>query len=151
PPISPAGPLPPRHARARASPAAARSRAGRSCQVELVSDRRKMRLDVGLADLPQRRWPPLRRLVLVDDHRTDSLIEIMPPGDAGNYSEFGAHALVEIEAAATAQLRQRDLEAQRRLGAHGSGGGAGKGHICASGCGLGVESCQDVLDPIGLE
>src|SRR5215813_14019992 len=107
---------PRRHAPARGC-AAARSRADRSCQVELVRNRSKMAIDVGIADRRERRRLPMRRLILVDDHRPYPLVEVMPACDAGNYSEFGPHALGEIEAAAAPKLGERDLETQGRFDA----------------------------------
>src|SRR5215813_11314043 len=109
-------PHPRRHAPARGC-AAARLRADRSCQVELVRDRREMALNLGIADRGERRRLPMRRLILVDDHRPYPLVEVMPAYDAGNYSEFGPHALGEIEAAAAPKLGERDLETQGRFDA----------------------------------
>src|SRR5262245_55325551 len=99
-----------RHAPARGC-AAARWRADRSCQVELVRNGREMALDLGIADRRERRRLPMRRLILVDDHRPYPLVEVVPARDAGNYSEFRPHALGEIEAAAAPELGERDLEA----------------------------------------
>src|SRR5262249_55815081 len=143
-------PLPRRHAPARGC-AAARLRAGRSCQVELVRDRREMALNLGIADRGERRRLPMRRLILVDDARPYPLLEVVPARGAGKYSEFGPHTLGEIEVAAAPRLGERDLEAQGRLGADGGSGGSGEGRVDAACGGRGVESRQHVLDPVPAE
>src|SRR5436190_23031478 len=90
-----------------------------------------MALDVTLADRLQRGRLPARCPVLVDDHRSYSLIKVMPLGEAASYSEFRTHALVEIKDSAAPEQRQGDLEAGRRLSAQQGRRGVGKGRIRA--------------------
>src|SRR5262245_27921829 len=81
-----------------------------------------MTLDLGLADLGQRRRPPTRGIVLVDDHGPHALIKIMSMNDARHYAEFHAHARFEIPCLAAPHLRQRHFETERRFRAYyGSG------------------------------
>ena len=54
--------------------------------------RREMPLDLGRAHLGERRRPPARPVVLVDDHGAHALVEIVAFDDARHYAEFGAHA-----------------------------------------------------------
>src|SRR5262249_56104726 len=79
------------------------------------------------------------------------LVEVMPAYDAGNYSEFGPHALGEIEAAAAPKLGERDLETQGRFDADAGSRGSGEGRVGAACGGRGVEFRQHVLDPIAAE
>src|SRR5581483_3307971 len=117
-----------------------------SRQPELVAGpRREMALDLGLADAGERRRPPARLVVLVDDHGTHALVEIVAFDDARHYAEFGAHARRKIPGFAAPHLRQRDLEAERRFGAD-RGGGLARPIIA-----LAVERGDDVLDPVMRE
>ena len=68
---------------------------------------------------------PARRLILVDDHRSYSLVEVVPPDDAGHDAKFGTHALGEIQRGTAPHLRKRDLQARRRFRAY-QGGSAGR-------------------------
>src|SRR6266481_3385795 len=90
----------------------------RSCQPELLRERGKMAFDLGLADGGQRGGSPARGIVLVEDHGTDSFIEIVTVDDARNDAELGAHALAERPVRTAAHLRQRNLQARRRLPAN---------------------------------
>src|ERR1041385_971567 len=81
-----------------------------------------MALDLSRAHLIERRRPPTRLVVLVDDHGAHAFIEIVALDETRHYAEFGAHARGEIPTFAAPHLRQRELEAERRFGTHGSGG-----------------------------
>src|SRR5258708_13084208 len=80
-----------------------------------MGQRLEMAFDLGRADRFERGWLPMRRLILVDDHRSNPFVKIMPEQQARGYAEFTAHALGKIEISTTPQLRQRDLETGRRL------------------------------------
>src|SRR5437870_13479302 len=110
-----------------------------------------MALDVGLAHRRKRGRLAARRLVLVDNHCSYPRVGVMPAHAAGDYAEFGAHALVEIEFPAASKLRQRKLETQWRLCAEQGRGGLREGCIRAVSDGLRVERREDVLDPVGVE
>src|SRR5262245_40029665 len=77
-----------------------------------------MTLDLGLADIGQRRRPPTRVIVLVDDHSPHALIEIMSMDDTRHYAEFHAHARFEIPRLAAPHLRQRHFETERGFRAY---------------------------------
>src|SRR5215831_3473714 len=94
---------------------------------------------------------PARTIVLVDDHGPDTLVEIVPISDAGHYAEFGPHALLKRPVTATLHLRQRDLEAQRRLGANRRRHIARPAGVALCGRGLCVEPRQYLLDAAGGE
>src|SRR5262249_58622006 len=89
-----------------------------SWQFELAGYRSEVPLHRGRINRRESGRLPVRRLILVDDHRPHPLIEVMAPHHAGHYAEFGAHALGEIERGAAAHLRQCELEAGWRLCAH---------------------------------
>src|SRR4029453_17840710 len=86
-----------------------------SWQLELACERSKVPFDLGRAHCYERGRLPVRRLVFVDDHRPDPLVEIMSTHHTRDYAELGAHALEEIERRAASHLRQRDLETCRRF------------------------------------
>src|SRR5690348_3829586 len=110
-----------------------------------------MTFDLGLADSGQCGRPPVRRLVLVDDHRSDSFIEVVPSYYAGNYPVFGAHALVERERSAAPLQGQRELEAERGLLPDRRRRRAGK-VACAARLGsAGVEARQNFFYVIRIE
>src|SRR5262249_55262185 len=94
-----------------------------SGQTELARERREMPLEVRGRPLGERRGPPARRIVLVDDHGAHSLIKVRPAHDPRHDAELGAHALVERPLRPAPHLRKRDLEAERRLAADGCGQG----------------------------
>ena len=96
------------------------------------AERREMPSDLGLRHRVERRRPPARRVVLVDDHRAHPFIEVFAVNDARHYAEFGLHARIECEGFAGANLRQRKLQARRRFGPDGCGGRAGKFGVRAS-------------------
>src|SRR5882672_2674892 len=87
--------------------------------------------DIRLADRLKRGRLPARRLVLVDDHRSYALVEVVAAHDARDYAEFDAHARFEIELPPAPQLRQRDLDTRRRFGSDQGCGGVGKCRIRA--------------------
>src|SRR5262245_23834805 len=110
-----------------------------------------MTFDLGLADSGQSGRPPLRRLVLVDDHRPDSLIEVVPSYHMGNYPVFGAHALVESERSAAPLQGERELEAERRLLPDRRRGPAGKVGFVARLGSADVEAGQNLFYVIRIE
>src|SRR3989442_11918395 len=67
----------------------------RSCQPELLRERGKVALDLGLAHGGERGRSPARGIVLFADHGTNSFIEIVTVDDARNDAELGPHALAE--------------------------------------------------------
>src|SRR5262249_43000529 len=86
-----------------------------SWQFELTASWSDVRLHLSRINRREGGRLPVRRLILVDDHRPHPLIEVMAPHHAGHYAEFGAHALCEIECGAAPHLRQCELEACWRL------------------------------------
>ena len=66
---------------------------------------------MGVVGLGERRRVPLRRVVLVEDHGTDALVEIGPGHAESGEAVFEAHAILEIEAGALADLPERDAGA----------------------------------------
>src|ERR1700730_18015618 len=111
-----------------------------------MGQRLEMAFDLGRADRFDRGWLPMWRLILVDDHRSNPFVKIMPEQQARGYAEFTAHALGKIEMSTTPQLRQRDLETGRRLQPDRGRGGTREDGVCALADGLRVEGGQDVLD-----
>src|SRR5450631_1275234 len=102
------------------------------------------------------RGAPARPIVLVDDHRANALIEVLSIDDARHDAPLRAHAVRKRPLAAAPQLRQRELEAERRLGADGRGDGAGPFGIIAPNLGttcrrLGVEPREYILDAVAGE
>src|SRR5262244_4026646 len=110
-----------------------------------------MAFDAFRRRLGQRRWAPAGTIVLVDDHGSDTLIEIMPVGNAGHYAKFRPHALRKRPVAATPHLRKRDLEAQRRLDTNHCRSFARPLGVAACRNGLGIEPRQYLLDAAGSE
>src|SRR5579875_2656175 len=68
----------------------------RTLEHQFARERSEVPFDVGRAHLRERRRSPAGGVVLVDDHRTHTLVEIMAFDDAR----------------AAADLRERDLEAE---------------------------------------
>src|SRR5262249_60769276 len=88
---------------------------GRSWQRELLCEQRKVALDLRVPHRIERRRPPARRVLLVDDHRADAFVEIVPVDEARDDAEFGLHAIRERPGLAAPHLCERDLETRRRF------------------------------------
>src|SRR5687767_4229607 len=70
-----------------------------------------MSLHLRVADLADRRPPPLRPLVLVDDHCPDAIVEIVAMDNARHDTKLGLHAVGKRPGLAASHLRKRDLQA----------------------------------------
>src|SRR5215469_7047711 len=93
----------------------------------------------------------MRRLILVDDHRSYALVEIVLQQQTRDYAEFSAHALGEIKAASAPQLRQCDLQAGRRFAADSGRGGASEAGVIALPGRLRIERGQNAFDAVTCE
>jgi hypothetical protein len=87
-------------------------------------------------------------LILVDDHRPDPLVKIVSAHHTGDYAEFGAHALGEVERGAALHLRERDLEARGGFCADQGGAGGGNGRLGTARRRGGIKRGENVLDPL---
>src|SRR5882672_1892274 len=80
-----------------------------ACRLEIAPDHR-------VRNLCQRRRPPARRLVLVDQRRPHTFVEIRRRRHLQGHAELHAHGRREIvQARSEAQLAQGHLQARRRL------------------------------------
>src|SRR5437667_252400 len=105
-----------------------------------------MPVDFGFAHGLQRCRLPARPVVLVDDHRSDALVEIMPVHEPRYDAQLRPHAVLKRPRLAAAHLRERELEAGRRFAADRRRGFFRPARI-ASPFRLRVQPSENILDP----
>src|SRR5690606_15279784 len=84
--------------------------------VKLFLKRREIGVNRRVTHLFQRRRVPGWCLVLVDDRRARSLVEVRALYDAAHHAELHAHAVIKLELQAATQLLMGEFQAGRRLG-----------------------------------
>src|SRR4249920_2470134 len=107
-----------------------------------------MALDLLLAYIGERRRSPVWLVILVDNHGTHTLVEIMPVDDTRHYAEFHAHARLEIPCFATPHLCQRQFKAERRFGTHDCRDFAGPVGVGASRRSFTLDRGKNILDHV---
>ena len=119
-------------------------------QSTVAVERREMALDLGVADLGQRRRPPARLVVLVDDHRAHAFVEIVAMNDARHYAEFGLHARLEIPSSRRARIcASASFRLSRRFGAdRGRGGLRGPFGVLAALRGRALSRMSSTRSPV---
>src|ERR1700704_3110178 len=117
-----------------------------SWQCKLLGDCGEMAVDLGLAHPGEARRAAPPGICLVDDHGANALIEVLSIRDARHDAPLRAHAVRKRPPAPAPHLRQRELQAARRLGADRRGDGTGPWRVGARGRCRGIEPHEYILD-----